>query len=305
MNLTFRQLQTFVAVMRRGSLTEAARVLGRTQPSVSAMIASLEEQVGFQLFTRDKKRLIAKPEAYFFLEEAEEMLARLEQSTRTLREVGNLKKGVLRVACNPAAEQFFLPDLISRFLASRPDVEVSLAMRSSPVVADSIASQNYDLGLGERPEPRKTINAREFAFPCLCALHKSNVLVEKKLITPFDLAGTPLATLYEDHMFSRQTRRVFEDAGVALVKRFESRTFSSALLLASRGLCAVVCDSFSALSYKKIYGEGSMLEFRPFQPSFYLNMALLTPASRPLSLLTEQLSILVSSELEDYLSYRG
>ena len=50
MNLSFRQLQTFVQVMRTGSVSEAGRALGRTQPAVSAMIAGLEREVGFQLF---------------------------------------------------------------------------------------------------------------------------------------------------------------------------------------------------------------------------------------------------------------
>ncbi|NKB84700.1 LysR family transcriptional regulator [Ochrobactrum grignonense] len=42
------------------------RALGRTQPTVSAMLANLEGELGFELFERDKRRLVAKPEAYFF-----------------------------------------------------------------------------------------------------------------------------------------------------------------------------------------------------------------------------------------------
>ena len=48
MNLTIRQLETFRAVMRAGSISEAARRLGRTQPAVSAALAGLEDELGFK-----------------------------------------------------------------------------------------------------------------------------------------------------------------------------------------------------------------------------------------------------------------
>ena len=72
-NLSIRQLQTFREIMRSGSVTGASRVLGRTQPSVSAMLASLEAELGFELFERHKGRLIPKPEAHFFFEETQEI----------------------------------------------------------------------------------------------------------------------------------------------------------------------------------------------------------------------------------------
>lgn len=68
--------------------------------------------------------------------------------------------------------------------------------------------------------------------------------------------------------------------------------------MASRGLCAVICNSVSALGHTKIYGAASMFEFRPFLSVFHLDMSLMTPESRPLPLLTESLFDQVVSELE-------
>jgi len=297
MNLSFRQLQTFVEVMRAGSVSEAGRALGRTQPAVSAMIAGLEREVGFPLFERERGRLVAKPEAYYFREEAEFLLERLTRSTRTLRDIGNLEKGTLRIACNPAASSFFMPRVLADFLRDKPEIEASLMMRSSPVVTDWIASQQYDIGFAETPQPRQTINSEVFAFPCVCALPKDDPLAARKTISPADLDGRPMAMLFDDHSISLQTRQAFDDAGARLNKRFELRTFLPALQLVSEGLCYTICEGLSAISHQESFGEASSLVFRPFKPDCHLKMSLLTPANRPLSMLVESFAEALRAEV--------
>ncbi len=298
MNLSFRQLQTFVQVMRTGSVSEAGRALGRTQPAVSAMIAGLEREVGFQLFERERGRLVPKPEAHYFLEEAEFLLERLTRSTRTLQDIGNLEKGKLRIACNPAASSFFMPRVLANFLRDKPDIEASLMMRSSPVVTDWIASQQYDIGFAETPEPRRTIISEVFALPGVCAVPKDDPLARKKVITPADLDGKPMAMLFDDHSISEQTRKAFNEAGARLNKRFELRTFLPALQLVSEGLCYTICEGLSAISHQESFGDRNSLVFRPFKPECFLNMSLLTPANRPLSLLVESFAEVLRAEIK-------
>ncbi len=299
MNLSFRQLQTFVQVMRTGSVSEAGRALGRTQPAVSAMIAGLEREVGFQLFERERGRLVPKPEAHYFLEEAEFLLERLTRSTRTLQDIGNLEKGKLRIACNPAASSFFMPRVLANFLRDKPDIEASLMMRSSPVVTDWIASQQYDIGFAETPEPRRTIISEVFALPGVCAVPKDDPLARKKVITPADLDGKPMAMLFDDHSISEQTRKAFNEAGARLNKRFELRTFLPALQLVSEGLCYTICEGLSAISHQESFGDQNSLVFRPFKPECFLNMSLLTPANRPLSLLVESFAEVLRAEIKE------
>lgn len=105
-NLSIRQLQTFREIMRSGSVSAASRVLGRSQPSVSAMLANLEAELGFDLFERRKGRLIPKPEAHFFFEETQEILDRINRSTQTMREIGDLDRGQLKIASLPGASFF-------------------------------------------------------------------------------------------------------------------------------------------------------------------------------------------------------
>lgn len=304
-NLSIRQLQTFAEVMRSGSISDAARRLGRTQPAVSSTIAGLEAEIGFALFEREKKRLIPKPEAHYFLEETETVIERLTQASRTIQEVGNLKKGVLRIACNPIAANYFMPAVLAEFLEDKPGVKVSLMMRSSAVVTDWIASQQYDVGVGEWSEDRATINSRRFALRCLCAIPENSPLASLNKITPKDLVGLPLAMVHERNVLGPKIRQAFAADGVALDHRFEFESILPALKLVAEGACYLICDSFSALSQQRNYGTNSRIVFRPFEPKLFLELALMSPANRPTSQLAEAFLELVSYRLEDYASYLG
>jgi DNA-binding transcriptional LysR family regulator len=127
---------------------------------------------------------------------------------------------------------------------------------------------------------------------------KDDPLARKKVITPADLDGKPMAMLFDDHSISEQTRKAFNEAGARLNKRFELRTFLPALQLVSEGLCYTICEGLSAISHQESFGDQNSLVFRPFKPECFLNMSLLTPANRPLSLLVESFAEVLRAEIK-------
>lgn len=285
MNLTIQQLHTFRTVMRTGSISEAARSLNRTQPALTTRIGNLETELGFTLFERRGGRLVPTPEAHYFLEETEVVLERLTLSARTMTEISNLERGRLRIACLPAAAGFFLPRVLAAFVRDRPDVTVSLMSRSSLVVADWIASQQYDLGLAETPAPRAAFTLQTFEYECLCAMRRDDPLAEKPVITPLDLDDAPMAALYPDHATNRLTRRAFASVGARFRQRFELQTFLPALELVEQGLCRCICDPLTPESRRMGNDRTGDLVLRPIMPRVPYPVSILTPAHRPASVL--------------------
>ncbi len=298
MNLSFRQLLIFREVMRAGTLAEAARSVNRTQPAVGSAIGKLERELGFDLFQRERGRLVPKPEAHYFLEETDRVLERLSQSTRTMQEIGNLERGILRIACNPASSGFFMPKAVARFLGGRPEVQVSLMMRSSAIVEEWIASQQYDIGVAETPAPRRALNVTAFHMPCVCAVPTETELAAKSVITPEDLDNQPMAALFSEHDTWIKTTDVFARAGVKFRQRFELQTFLPALQLVEEGLCACICDPLTATSYGMYQNLAPRTVFRRFEPSVLYSIAVLTPAYRPASLLAARFRDVIVAELE-------
>jgi DNA-binding transcriptional LysR family regulator len=298
MNLTIRQLETFRAVMRAGSISEAARRLGRTQPAVSAALAGLEDELGFKLFERSKKRLVARPEAHYFLEEAAHVLDRLAQSARTMREIGNLERGRLRIACHPASSNFIVPRIVADFLETRPDVKVSLMMRSSAIIEEWIASQQYDIGIAEASgNERSAIDQQVFNLRCLCAVRADDPLAKLRKLSPGHLDGKPMAALFEEHPVTIETSNAFAQAGARFNARFELRTFQAAMELVERGLCYMICDPITSESYASYAPERPRVKFLKFEPAIPYPLALMTPAHRPLSELALAFRDLVAAEI--------
>ncbi len=291
-NLTLRQLQTFREVMRSGSISDASRTLLRTQPAVSTMIANIERELGFSLFVREHGRLTPTAEAHYFLEEAEEVLDRLDRTVRTMSEFGTLDRGSLRIACHPASSGFFLPKVLAEFLKDRPEVKADLMMRTSQVVEDLIASQEYDIGLAETPTPRSSIKIETFDLECVIALPEIDPLAQKDVLTPTDLRDYPMAMLFGDHPVTVATQAAFASCDAALNRRFVLRTFLPSLQLVGAGLCGAVVDRITAVT-----SPAPGVVFRKFAPAITSSVSLLLPAHRPTSVLTNAFRIHLREQL--------
>ncbi len=287
MNLSFRQLQAFREVMRTGSVSDAARILARTQPAVSALIANLEAELGIALFRRQRGKMVPTPEARYFIGEAEAILDRLALSTRTMHEIGTMSQGRLNIACMPAAALVVMPQLIAEFLKDKPDVKVSLMMRASSVIEEWIASQQYDIGVTETPAVSKATLSEDFEMACVCALPASDPLAAQSRITAGDLDNAPMAALPEGHPNLIDTQAAFKAQGARFNQRFELRNFHPAMALVGNGLCYCVCDPITAAGHIEALGRQSGIVFRPFAPHVVLQVSILRPAHRPPSILAD------------------
>lgn len=277
MHLSLKQLSTFREVMRSGSISQAARAIGRTQPAVSTMVRTLEDQLGFALFVRAHGKLTPTPEALFFLEECEDILGRVERTERTLERISSLQSGKLKVACHPAASSVFLPRMMTRFLIGKDDLNLSLIMRSSDVIEDLIASQQFDVGFAETPAPRASIQQTDYDLECVCVLRADDPLAGAAAVTPADLDGRPMAVLFEEHHTAVQLEAAFRAARSRFNKRLELRTFLPGLQFVAAGACAMVCDRITAYSHLLQAPEGSRLAIRRFRPRISSRVSILTP----------------------------
>ncbi|TIS07144.1 MAG: LysR family transcriptional regulator, partial [Mesorhizobium sp.] len=113
-----RQLEVFIAVMRAGTVTAAARMLNISQPALSQILLHTEDELGFTLFERVKGRLRPTPEA-------------LE----------------VRVAASPPPAMAILPRAFTAFRAQHPDM--LLRSHSAPIAAivDMLRAGDASLGV--------------------------------------------------------------------------------------------------------------------------------------------------------------
>lgn len=147
--MTLGQLRTFREVARTGSVTGAATALFVTPPSVSSVIAALQEELGVDLVERDGRGIRLTAAGEELARHAAEILGLVDRAAGAVREAAG-RPGHLRLVAVTSAGEQVLPAVLARFLASHP-VEVSLEVGNRATVFERLATRDADLGIAGRP----------------------------------------------------------------------------------------------------------------------------------------------------------
>src|SRR6516225_5813478 len=107
--IDIRLLDAFAAVMSAGSITGAAKLLGRSQPVVTRQIQDLETDVGYLLFSRNGPRISPTPKGILFHAEVERLLRGLKHIRERAAAIGAGALPVLSLAAIPALAAGIVP----------------------------------------------------------------------------------------------------------------------------------------------------------------------------------------------------
>jgi DNA-binding transcriptional LysR family regulator len=140
-----RGLRAVLSVADTGSVTAAARLLCLTQSGVSRQVATLEEEIGFALFDRQRGRLRLSRRGEAFISHLRRAMDALDNLPRAARSIADGAIGRVEVAATSAIIHGLLPPLISRYVAARPGLAPLLAMRSLSEIESLGADQRFDL----------------------------------------------------------------------------------------------------------------------------------------------------------------
>lgn len=198
---SLKQLAYFAAAAERASVTEAARLLNVSQPSISTAIAHLERVLGAQLFLRHHARgLSLTPDGRHLLAEARELLAQADELGSALRSEGARLKGELSLGYFVTFAPYYLPGLLRRFGALHPDVVLQLHEGDIETLQRGLASGGielalvYDLALG--PELVSEPLAAHKPYALLPAAHP---LAKRPRVSLRTLAKEPFVLLDLPH----------------------------------------------------------------------------------------------------------
>lgn len=277
--LQFRQIQAFHTIMDTGTVTQAAKRLGISQPGVSNLISSLEHELGFALFTRFSGRLHPTPEAQRLMGSTETVISSFEQLNRQARAIRSQDVGKLDIAALPELSIVFLPDEIHDFVKDKKDISISFQTRSSIMTQEMVSSHLAEIGIAEAPIAHDNLSGEIFSYECLCILPNDHPLASKSIITPEDLDGEPLVTLGSGHMTYHRLREIFAAKNCVWNNRCETRLFQTALRFVQGGLGIGLVDPFTITSQPM-----DNVVARRFEPTVVFDLAIVWATNKPLSI---------------------
>ncbi|MGO9496556.1 MAG: LysR substrate-binding domain-containing protein [Solirubrobacteraceae bacterium] len=198
--MELRQLRYFIAVAEELHFRRAAERLHISQPPLSQQIRALEDELGFELLTRSRRRVQLTPAGEAFLRDARVVLGELEGAVATARRIDAGQTGRLRVGFVGSALLSIVPGTVERFRASRPGVAIELRERSTVDQLRAVSAGVIDVGLVRPPidddgELRAQTVLRERTVAALPAGHALARLVRVPLAR---LAAEPLVLFPRD-----------------------------------------------------------------------------------------------------------
>lgn len=148
-----REIETFIEVAHRGSLSAAARALNLTPAMIGRRIDALESRLGVRLLTRTTRSLSLTAEGSMFLEDCQRIVEDLASAEANVRRGSMSASGQLRITAPAGFGRRHVVPAVASFLDRHPDVDVSLDL--SDRVAD-LANESIDCAVrvGELTDSR-------------------------------------------------------------------------------------------------------------------------------------------------------
>ena len=142
--MDFREINTFIHVANQESFSKAADVLGYTQAAVSIQIKQLESELGTRLFDRIGKHISLTHQGKVFYQYALRITSEIEEAKDVLSGSQDLN-GTLRIGTIESICSSILPDILSRYHALHPAVEISIITDSPEALLDMMNKSCVDL----------------------------------------------------------------------------------------------------------------------------------------------------------------
>ncbi len=121
MDFTLTQLQTIITIFECGSVTRAAEVLKRPQPSVSRTLKEVEDQIGAQIFDRSTRSFKLTQHGEVLIRHARSVLAEMQHARNELTALDQRLANQVRVGVHAIAAASIMIPAMTRFRACIPD----------------------------------------------------------------------------------------------------------------------------------------------------------------------------------------
>ncbi len=146
-------IEVFVKVVEAGSFSQAAKLLGMPNSTVSAKVSALEKRLGVTLLQRSTRKLRATPAGETYFQQCVQALEQLQAAESELTSAQREPQGLLRVTAPADIGHTLLATLVRGFLQQYPKTEVELVVTNR--VLDLIA-EGVDLAIraGELTDSR-------------------------------------------------------------------------------------------------------------------------------------------------------
>ena len=207
--MTLQQLEYIMAVARHGHFGRAADACNVTQPTLSAMIGKLEEEIGAKLFDRNRQPICPTPVGERVISQAREVLAQADAIKDIVLEEKQSLGGIFRIGILPTIAPYLLPRFFPQLMKKYPRLDIRVREMKTHEIKAALAQGDIDAGILATIEGLEDYEQTTLFYEKYVGyVSRNDSLFNKEVIRTSDVAGSPeLWLLDEGHCFRDQMVR--------------------------------------------------------------------------------------------------
>ena len=203
--MTLQQLEYVIAVYRNKHFGQAAEYCNVTQPTLSAMIQKLEEELGVKIFDRQSKPLKPTPEGQLIIEQAWKVLVRARKLKEIVAEEKQSLSGTFNIAILPTVAPYLIPLFLPKLMNSHPETDIRVTEMKTDDMKKALLHGDMDAGIAAMTDGMDDMKATLLYYEQFFAyVSRNDKLFENERIRTADLQGEYLWLLDEGHCFGDQ-----------------------------------------------------------------------------------------------------
>lgn len=248
MRPTLRQLQYIVAVSETGRFHEAAKRLHVSQPSLSAQIADVEQQLDVQLIERGRNGALMTPQGEEFVKRARLILRDVEDMKSAMRSQEGLLSGRIRLGVLPSVGPYLLPPVVKDLHRTYPDLRLVVEEHWTAALNTHLLDGTLDCIIST-PEDHKDMSS-EMLFEehlWICAA-PDDPLAGTGAVGLQDLKGREILSVGQSQRLSRTVSDLADAAEANMSTVFTGTSLDAIRHMAATGAGIAILPAIYALS---------------------------------------------------------
>jgi len=251
--MQLRQLEYFIAVSEQPNFTKAAKQFYISQTAVTLQIKALEEELGVTLFQRTNRKVALTPAGKTFLDDARAIIRRAKDAAERAKKADTGLTGHLNFGYIKGYEKTFLPDVLSEFHTTYPNISLSLYRDNVAELYDGIFSQDFDLifNILYSFDDMEDMKEMEYVllkeYPLLAVMPVSHPLSHRTSIRREELKGYPLVDIKKNEDKYGEVKTItnaFAKAGFLPDVQYVSDDIETSILAVAAGLGYALLPSY-------------------------------------------------------------
>ncbi|MGV2872227.1 LysR family transcriptional regulator [Colwellia sp. E150_009] len=266
---SMKSFSIFKTLFENGTASKTAKILGITQSGVSRSLSVLEQNIGFDLFIREKKGLIATPEAKELYKEVLRLMHHLEETKHSILALREFGASRFRIAAIPALAFGYIPEIISKILEINPKLNVYFDVLSSNEIMNAVESDSFDVGFVTLPVKSKQLHIESIMeTKAVCVMPKDHPLALHEEIKLHDLKGCNVLVPNQPNVAADQLLHLISESNVQLKSKTEANLASICSLVSNNVGISVI----NPITVNDLQCENIVV--KPFTPTISFSFAL-------------------------------